>query len=77
MSRSWNHTTILNTKNLSTKSLEYFVSKPFVGLAKCMPTKTFMRGVCHLHTTSKANEIVQFHLSDIGEGIKEVTLKEW
>ena len=30
-----------------------------------------------LHTTSVKNEIVQFHLSDIGEGIKEVTVKEW
>ena len=31
----------------------------------------------YLHTSSPRNEIVQFHLSDIGEGIKEVTIKEW
>jgi hypothetical protein len=30
-----------------------------------------------LHITLARNEIVQFHLSDIGEGIKEVTVKEW
>jgi len=31
-----------------------------------------------LHATSAAcSEVVQFHLSDIGEGIKEVTVKEW
>jgi len=52
-------------------------SKPFFGSAKCMRTVPLMRDVRHLHTTSKANEIIQFHLSDIGEGIKEVTIKEW
>ncbi len=30
-----------------------------------------------LHTSVPRSEIVQFHLSDIGEGIKEVTVKEW
>lgn len=30
-----------------------------------------------LHTSRPLDEIVQFHLSDIGEGIKEVTVKEW
>ena len=29
------------------------------------------------HSTLTLNEVVQFHLSDIGEGIKEVTVKEW
>ena len=31
----------------------------------------------HLSASSQGQEIVQFHLSDIGEGIKEVTVKEW
>jgi len=30
-----------------------------------------------LHTSYPRSEIVQFNLSDIGEGIKEVTVKEW
>jgi len=30
-----------------------------------------------LHLTAARREIVQFSLSDIGEGIKEVTVKEW
>jgi len=30
-----------------------------------------------LHLTSCRQEVVQFNLSDIGEGIKEVTVKEW
>jgi len=30
-----------------------------------------------LHTTYPRSEILQFNLSDIGEGIKEVTVKEW
>merc|ERR1719474_2300500 len=29
------------------------------------------------HTSHPRSEIVQFNLSDIGEGIKEVTVKEW
>lgn len=30
-----------------------------------------------LHTSSVLDRIVSFHLSDIGEGIREVTVKEW
>uniref|UniRef100_A0A182JSU6 Dihydrolipoamide acetyltransferase component of pyruvate dehydrogenase complex n=1 Tax=Anopheles christyi TaxID=43041 RepID=A0A182JSU6_9DIPT len=30
-----------------------------------------------LHTTSVLDRVVSFHLSDIGEGIREVTVKEW
>ena len=41
------------------------------------PTANFMvlPGVRDLHLTSVNREIVQFNLSDIGEGIKEVTVK--
>ena len=43
------------------------------------PTANFMvlPGVRDLHLTSVNREIVQFNLSDIGEGIKEVTVKVW
>ncbi|XP_050069419.1 lipoamide acyltransferase component of branched-chain alpha-keto acid dehydrogenase complex, mitochondrial [Anopheles maculipalpis] len=30
-----------------------------------------------LHTSSVLDRVVSFHLSDIGEGIREVTVKEW
>uniref|UniRef100_A0A182M3L0 Dihydrolipoamide acetyltransferase component of pyruvate dehydrogenase complex n=1 Tax=Anopheles culicifacies TaxID=139723 RepID=A0A182M3L0_9DIPT len=30
-----------------------------------------------LHTTTVLDRVVSFHLSDIGEGIREVTVKEW
>uniref|UniRef100_A0A182XLS8 Dihydrolipoamide acetyltransferase component of pyruvate dehydrogenase complex n=1 Tax=Anopheles quadriannulatus TaxID=34691 RepID=A0A182XLS8_ANOQN len=30
-----------------------------------------------LHTTAALDRVVSFHLSDIGEGIREVTVKEW
>ena len=34
--------------------------------------------ISYLHTSPpSASEVVQFRLSDIGEGIKEVTVKEW
>uniref|UniRef100_A0A182QQF0 Dihydrolipoamide acetyltransferase component of pyruvate dehydrogenase complex n=1 Tax=Anopheles farauti TaxID=69004 RepID=A0A182QQF0_9DIPT len=32
---------------------------------------------CGLHTSAVLDRVVSFHLSDIGEGIREVTVKEW
>ena len=29
------------------------------------------------HSSEQANRIISFNLTDIGEGIKEVTIKEW
>lgn len=33
--------------------------------------------VTHFHTSSQLDKLVSFNLSDIGEGIREVTVKEW
>ncbi|XP_310535.6 lipoamide acyltransferase component of branched-chain alpha-keto acid dehydrogenase complex, mitochondrial [Anopheles gambiae] len=38
------------------------------------PSHAFGRA---LHTTAALDRVVSFHLSDIGEGIREVTVKEW
>jgi len=41
------------------------------------PTVGYLVWKQSLHTSIPRSEIVQFNLSDIGEGIKEVTVKEW
>ncbi|KAK7078058.1 hypothetical protein SK128_019015, partial [Halocaridina rubra] len=40
-------------------------------------THKIYAGANHLHTTSPVQKLVPFLLADIGEGIKEVVIKEW
>ncbi|TRY61206.1 hypothetical protein TCAL_04195 [Tigriopus californicus] len=48
-----------------------------VGALKRVSPVSATWGRSWLHTSGPHLDVVQFHLSDIGEGIKEVTIKEW
>ncbi|XP_023948458.2 lipoamide acyltransferase component of branched-chain alpha-keto acid dehydrogenase complex, mitochondrial [Bicyclus anynana] len=51
-----------------------FSSRICINTIPRIKTKINPRG---FHTTSTVNKIVAFNLSDIGEGIREVVIKEW
>uniref|UniRef100_A0A182N114 Dihydrolipoamide acetyltransferase component of pyruvate dehydrogenase complex n=1 Tax=Anopheles dirus TaxID=7168 RepID=A0A182N114_9DIPT len=47
------------------------------GSTRLRPTPHASGPGCGLHTSAVLDRLVSFHLSDIGEGIREVTVKEW
>jgi len=65
-------------------TIQHRLVTPSPGLAKSptnnltrRPSSWVVTGSRQIHLTATRQEIFQFNLSDIGEGIKEVTVKEW
>ncbi|XP_050101080.1 lipoamide acyltransferase component of branched-chain alpha-keto acid dehydrogenase complex, mitochondrial [Anopheles aquasalis] len=54
-----------------------FGTLPFRQRVACDSEWQLVRRSAPLHTSAFLERLVSFHLSDIGEGIREVTVKEW